>query len=135
MLQDITGIVYGGFSSRFWMLRKHVNSIDMKTIKDSDMPFFSWQCLTLNMKHRDVDVVIQNEQEMEDFITLIIWSMKSVNNSRDSAKSIYKQLRRQRMNSLTTDECGLTNESGTERSSQHPNKRFKLEQSEKHAIL
>ena len=41
-LEDITGIVYGGFSSRFWMLRKHVNSVDMKTIQDSDMPFFSW---------------------------------------------------------------------------------------------
>lgn len=89
-LNDITGIVYGGFSSRFWMLRKHVNSIDMKTIKDSDMPFFSWQCLTLNMKHRDVDVVIQDDKDMEDFITLITWSIKSVNNSRDSAKSIYR---------------------------------------------
>jgi len=107
----------------------------MKTIKDSDMPFFSWQCLTLNMKHRDVDVVIQDDKDMEDFITLITWSMKSVNNSRDSAKSIYRQLRRQRMNSLTTDECVLTNESGTERSSQHQNRRLKLELSEKHAIL
>ena len=60
-LEDINGVVFGGFSSRFWMLRKHVNSVDMKTIKDDDMPFFSWECLTLNLKHRDVDVVIKND--------------------------------------------------------------------------
>lgn len=56
------------------------------------------------MKHRDVDIVIKNDKDMEDFITLMTWSMNSVNNSRDSAISIYKQLRRQKMNSLTTDE-------------------------------
>ena len=26
-LSEITGFVYGGFSSRFWMLRKHINNI------------------------------------------------------------------------------------------------------------
>lgn len=25
-LDEIKGFIYGGFSSRFWMLRKHINS-------------------------------------------------------------------------------------------------------------
>ena len=42
------------------------------------------------MKHRDVDVVIKDDKDMEDFITLMTWSMNSVNNSRDTAKPIYR---------------------------------------------
>ena len=59
---------------------------------------------------------------MQDFITLITWSMNSVNNSRDSAKSIYKQLRKHRMNSLTTmntDEHGISNEVSASDASSH----------------
>jgi len=29
-LKDIQGILYGGISSRFWLLRKHINSMDYK---------------------------------------------------------------------------------------------------------
>ena len=29
-LKDIQGILYDGISSRFWLLRKHINSMDYK---------------------------------------------------------------------------------------------------------
>ena len=85
------------------------------------------------MKHRDVDVVIKNDKDMEDFITLMTWSMNSVNNSRDTAKHVYRQLRKHRMNSLTTDE--QYENTGTEGSIQLPNKSIKIDTSDKHAIL
>jgi hypothetical protein len=28
LIKDITGFIYGGLSSRFWMLRKHTNFLD-----------------------------------------------------------------------------------------------------------
>ena len=37
-LADVTGFIFGGFCSRFWMYRKHMNSFDFKV----DPPFFAW---------------------------------------------------------------------------------------------
>ena len=36
----IKGIIYGGVNSRFWMLRKHFNSMNLAQIKE--LPFYSW---------------------------------------------------------------------------------------------
>ena len=44
-LVDIKGFTFGGFSSRFWMLRKHINSMDRETLKT--VPFFCWDCIVL----------------------------------------------------------------------------------------
>ena len=39
-IDDITGIIFGGVSSRFWMYRKHFLSIDSDS--KAVMPFFAW---------------------------------------------------------------------------------------------
>ena len=44
-IDDIQGIIYGGRSSRFWMLRKHINSLPRKCL--NLLPFQSWHCLTI----------------------------------------------------------------------------------------
>ena len=44
-LDEIKGFLYGGFSSRFWMLRKHINSMDRENLKT--LPFFCWDCIVL----------------------------------------------------------------------------------------
>ena len=44
-LSEIKNIIYGGQSSRFWMLRKHINSVSRKKIET--IPFKSWNCITL----------------------------------------------------------------------------------------
>ena len=62
-VSDIQAIIYGGFSSRFWMARKYINTCgehDQKT----RIPFFSWECLTICMKHRDLNLVIKDELNM-----------------------------------------------------------------------
>jgi hypothetical protein len=45
MIKDIKSFTYGGFSSRFWILRKHINSIDTKNL--TDLPFYCWECITI----------------------------------------------------------------------------------------
>ena len=60
-ISEIKGILYGGISSRFWMLRKHINSIPSENMRTGHVPFYSWQCVTLQMENKDVDLVIQNE--------------------------------------------------------------------------
>jgi hypothetical protein len=41
-IADIKNIIFGGLSSRFWMLRKHFNSIPLKDYVNKKVPFFSW---------------------------------------------------------------------------------------------
>ena len=60
-LKDIEGIVSGPSSTRFWLFRKHMITMDIKNFKDpKDVPWYSWECLSLQMRHRDVDIVIRD---------------------------------------------------------------------------
>lgn len=45
LVSDIQAIIFGGQSSRFWMLRKHINSMSSKQLRN--LPFHSWNCITL----------------------------------------------------------------------------------------
>jgi hypothetical protein len=85
-ISDIQGIIYGGISSRFWMLRKHFASMKQETLED--LPFYSWQCLTLQLSNRDVDLVIQDEDQLNTFLKYIIIRIKTLNGDRDSAVKI-----------------------------------------------
>lgn len=55
---DIRGIVFGGIRSRFWMLRKHFNSMSVDELQN--VPFHSWECLSIQLHDRDVDMVIKD---------------------------------------------------------------------------
>lgn len=42
-LNDIEGFIYGATASRFWMLRKFINSYEFaSSSQGSKMPFYSW---------------------------------------------------------------------------------------------
>ena len=45
-MDDVTAFVLGGSTSRWWMMRKHINLMTRKEMNEN-MPFYSWQCLTL----------------------------------------------------------------------------------------
>lgn len=47
-LSDIIGFTFGGFSSRFLMLRKHINSLPCYEL--DKQPFYSWECITIHTK-------------------------------------------------------------------------------------
>ena len=90
MLSDIKGIIFGGVSSRFWMLRVHINSIPISGIKYGDLPLYAWECITLEMKNKNVDLVIKNENDMIKLITLIIISIETKCNKKGSAPKSMK---------------------------------------------
>ena len=46
-ISEIQQIIFGGLSSRFWMLRKHLNAMLKKDHITNKVPFYSWQCITL----------------------------------------------------------------------------------------
>lgn len=64
-VDDVEGFIYGPFSSRFWMMRKHINSIDNTKGKKMKLPFYAWQCLTIQLQHRNLDLVIEEDRHMK----------------------------------------------------------------------
>jgi len=58
-VDDIKSIVFGGMNSRFWMLRKHFNSMSSSEL--GMVPFHCWDCLSIQLNHREVDIVIKDK--------------------------------------------------------------------------
>ena len=52
------------------------------------IPFLSWQCITLQLKHRDVDLVIKNQKEMDYLLKFLIYEINTINGKRDSGVAL-----------------------------------------------
>ena len=78
-IEDIVGVVVGGVSSRFWMLRKHLNSIKTEMYDNEDnIPFYAWQCITIQFKHRDLDLIIRKDKNIRILMKFLMYSINSV---------------------------------------------------------
>ena len=84
-LDKVQSFVYGGVSSRFWMLRKHINTKVKNNLFEEKVPFYAWECITILLDNRDIDLVIPNEQHMDNFLQLLIYSSHTLNGEKDSA--------------------------------------------------
>lgn len=59
-ISEIEGFVFGPFTSRFWVMRKHMNQLTSHELANA--PFYAWDCLTLQIKNKgDVYLIIKNE--------------------------------------------------------------------------
>jgi len=109
---EILNIIFGGFSSRFWMLNKHINQLEKLQFFKNEVPFKSWECITLQLKHRDVDLIIDNEKTMKMFLKILIYKMNTIDGSKDSGKKvkeiiyrgIKKQLAKKKKSSMIDNE-------------------------------
>lgn len=114
-LSDIKGIIFGGLSSRFWLYRKHIiyqdtehehgenhNQLINKEYKApkpaARAPFFSWQCITLELENRSVDLVIKDEEDMMNFIKFLILKLDTINTIKNTAAKVrhalYREMRK-----------------------------------------
>jgi hypothetical protein len=75
------------------MLRKHFNCMSLNELKD--IPFYSWQCITLVLEHRDVDLVILDEDDMKLLLKFLIHSLYTIDGRRDSAKSLLDAMQKE----------------------------------------
>ena len=75
-IKDILLMTFGGFSTRFWALRKHINCLRDEQI--DHLPFYTWQCISLKLKHREVDLVIDDEEQMNLLVKYLLIKMESI---------------------------------------------------------
>ena len=61
-------------------------TMDIKKFKEpNDIPWFSWECLSLQLKHRDVDIVIRDQENMTKLLKFLIYSMNTIDGERGSS--------------------------------------------------
>lgn len=97
-VSDIQGFIFGGFSSRFWMLRKHIIQMDYKSM--NQVPFFSWNCITLELPNRQIDLVLRDQDDMNKLVKFLIFKLKTVDGKRGSALSVLEALNNETMKEL-----------------------------------
>jgi hypothetical protein len=75
-----------------------MNTISLEKFKDEkNIPFFSWQCITLQLVHRDVDLVLKNQEDMDHLLKFLIYEMNTINGKRDSGLKLQQLLVEKRL--------------------------------------
>ena len=69
---DIESFIYGGFSSRFWILRKEIN--DSNTSKFVDETKLCWNMISVKLKDNGLylDLIIKNQKHMNIFLQFLL---------------------------------------------------------------
>ena len=75
------------------MLRKHINSLPIN--KQHKIPFYSWECISLQLKEREVDLVIKSEEHMKMFIKFLVYTLRTIDGCRGSAERVISALHKQ----------------------------------------
>jgi len=83
LIDDIQGIIFGPGLSRFWMMRKHINLASIRDLKN--LPFFSWEILTIILPHREVNLVIKSKPAMDRLLKYLILRLKTIDGRKNSA--------------------------------------------------
>ena len=47
--------------------------------KISNLTFFSWNCITLQLKKRELNLVIKSDSDMKMFIKFLVYTLNSLN--------------------------------------------------------
>ena len=56
------------------------------------VPFYAWNCITLQLVGRDINLVIKNENHMKMFIILLIYQLQTIDGTKNSACKILDTL-------------------------------------------
>lgn len=88
-LKELKGFSFGAFNSRFWKMRKHINNMDSKDLWN--LPFYSWECITLETKSVDIDFVVRDQNQMNLLLKFLICELKTIDGQKDSATNEINQ--------------------------------------------
>ena len=94
-------------NSRFWLFRKYLNQLSTKDYKDEDqnIPFFAWQCISIQCKDRDVDLIIKKDSKMMMLINYINYKIGSIDGTRGTALRMANLLYQSILDRYTLPAC------------------------------
>lgn len=109
-IDEIKGIIFGGASARFWLSRKHmISELDVYR-ENKRPPFYAWECITLMMESREIDLVIQSESDMNDLLAFLIMELDTVDCSRNTAQKVYNEIRDNKIESELEKKTKMSDE-------------------------
>ena len=65
-----------------------MNSMSLLKYKNSKVPFYAWDCLTLKLKKRDINLVIRDQKNMERHLKFLIYSLNTIDGKKNSSLMI-----------------------------------------------
>jgi hypothetical protein len=69
-----------------------MNSINPLKYASSEVAFYAWECLTLQLKHRDLNLVIKDEKDMERLLKFLIYQLNTIDGKKDSSLGLQQKL-------------------------------------------
>ena len=57
-----------------------------------ELPFYAWQCLSIQLKKRTIDLVIENEEDMYNLIKILVYKLDILDGSRDSSIPLQRKV-------------------------------------------
>jgi len=83
------------------MFRKHINSLN--TRHANKVPFYSWECLTIYLKDRSIDLVIRNEEDMKILLRFLVFVLKTINGNYGTALPVIEQIHNKKIREGAVD--------------------------------
>lgn len=77
-----------------------MNYMSFTNVTNGLAAFYAWQCITLQLKSRDIDLVIPLDEDMDCFIEVLVENMNTVDGKKDSAELIYQVIEREKFRQL-----------------------------------
>lgn len=59
------------------------------------MPYYNWQCLSIQLPNRNVDLVIDKESDMDMLLKFMINSLRTVDGQRGTADKILNNIQKE----------------------------------------
>lgn len=99
-ISDIKRIIYGGQGSRFWMMRKHINSMTNNDIRKNKVPFNCWQCLTIETHAREINLVIPKEEDMRNLLFFLIVQIQTIDGNTGTAAPFLQEIEKKLLSQM-----------------------------------
>ena len=98
----------GGMSSKFWQVRKYLNEIEPLEyqINPQSIPFYAWNCITIQTQEKDLDLVIPKMAEMKKLVRFLSYATNSLDGHTDSSLTLQNKILSMKKKSMTKEKEG-----------------------------
>jgi hypothetical protein len=80
------------------MMRKHFLTQKVKIMKN--FPFYSWECITILLPQRQVNLIIRDQKSMNALLQFLIFRLKTIDGQKNSGIKVIEELVRQKVKEL-----------------------------------
>lgn len=77
-----------------------MNYMSFSSVKNGQAAFYAWQCITLQLEHREIDLIIPDDNDMDCLIEVLVEAMNTVDGKKNSAEVVYQVIEKEKFRQL-----------------------------------